>query len=81
MKNAIRLRVSVVLKYWVGKQFTDLDEEMIAKVYDFVDNTLTNDGYDDLAAMLKKEITSKVHCSLSLSLSLSLSPLESGGHP
>jgi len=60
VKNAIRLRVSVVLKYWVGKQFTDLDEDMIAKVYDFVDNTLKNDGYDDLAAMLKKEITSKI---------------------
>jgi hypothetical protein len=50
----------VVLKYWVATQFSDLDEDMIAKVYNFVDNTLKNDGYEELAAMLKKEITTKV---------------------
>ncbi|ELR16435.1 nucleotide exchange factor RasGEF, putative, partial [Acanthamoeba castellanii str. Neff] len=60
MKEAIRLRVSVVLKYWVATQFSDLDEDMIAKVYNFVDNTLKNDGYEELAAMLKKEITTKL---------------------
>lgn len=53
------IRVSVVLKYWVATQFSDLDEDMIAKVYNFVDNTLKNDGYEELAAMLKKEITTK----------------------
>lgn len=52
--------MSVVLKYWVATQFSDLDEDMIAKVYNFVDNTLKNDGYEELAAMLKKEITTKV---------------------
>lgn len=50
----------MVLKYWVATQFSDLDEDMIAKVYNFVDNTLKNDGYEELAAMLKKEITTKV---------------------
>ena len=50
----------MVLKYWVSTQFSDLDEDMIAKVYNFVDNTLKNDGYEELAAMLKKEITTKV---------------------
>eukprot|EP00005_Dracoamoeba_jomungandri_P000702 CAMPEP_0174257274 /NCGR_PEP_ID=MMETSP0439-20130205/6438_1 /TAXON_ID=0 /ORGANISM="Stereomyxa ramosa, Strain Chinc5" /LENGTH=993 /DNA_ID=CAMNT_0015340291 /DNA_START=75 /DNA_END=3056 /DNA_ORIENTATION=+ len=58
--NTIRLRVSVVLKYWIGKQFADLDDDLIENVYSFINNKLASDGQDQLASLLQKEITKKI---------------------
>eukprot|EP01089_Gocevia_fonbrunei_P011722 TRINITY_DN2562_c0_g1_i1.p1 TRINITY_DN2562_c0_g1~~TRINITY_DN2562_c0_g1_i1.p1 ORF type:complete len:410 (+),score=47.39 TRINITY_DN2562_c0_g1_i1:1-1230(+) len=59
-KKAIKIRVSIIIKYWVENQFFDLDEELVQKVFSFVDETLRNDGFNDFANILKVELNKKI---------------------
>lgn len=59
-RQQIKLRVCVVLQYWVGNQFFDFDDELVRKIFDFVDNTLKKDGNTELAVLLSRAIGSRV---------------------
>jgi hypothetical protein len=55
--NAIQLRVIIALKYWVETQMNDFDEDMVAKLFNFVDNVLKASGpAESLRKLLEKEV-------------------------
>jgi len=56
--SQIRLRVSVVVKYWVDTQFHDFDEDLIHHLEQFC-MKLYNDGQTDMAKRLQELISSK----------------------
>jgi hypothetical protein len=56
----IKLRVSVVIKYWVESHFDDFEEELVKKLFDFCDNTLLPDKQTALAKQLREFLTNKV---------------------
>lgn len=59
-RKAIQLRVAVVLKYWVETQMNDFDSDLIAKLTQFVNETMHKDGYDKMAKSLNKILQKKV---------------------
>eukprot|EP01119_Soliformovum_irregulare_P008636 TRINITY_DN2173_c0_g2_i1.p1 TRINITY_DN2173_c0_g2~~TRINITY_DN2173_c0_g2_i1.p1 ORF type:complete len:1338 (+),score=458.05 TRINITY_DN2173_c0_g2_i1:150-4016(+) len=58
-KTTIRLRVGIILKYWIENQFEDLDTKSIGLLTQFINRTLEADNQQSLASMLKKEIAKK----------------------
>jgi hypothetical protein len=56
----VKLKITVVLKYWIENQFEDFDSRTVSALSDFINNTLINDGYENVAKMLAKEISKKV---------------------
>jgi hypothetical protein len=36
--------VCIVLKYWIENQFRDFDQDMVAKLFSFIEKVLPNDG-------------------------------------
>ena len=54
---AIKLRVAVVVKYWVDNQFYDFDDDLIQKLFQFCE-TLQNDG-QTVAKLLHDLLISK----------------------
>eukprot|EP01090_Pellita_catalonica_P007974 TRINITY_DN1859_c0_g1_i1.p1 TRINITY_DN1859_c0_g1~~TRINITY_DN1859_c0_g1_i1.p1 ORF type:complete len:1124 (-),score=199.38 TRINITY_DN1859_c0_g1_i1:97-3090(-) len=56
----IKLRVSIVLKYWVEKQFFDFDDDLVEHIFEFVDKTFPNDGLEKLAMQLSRELKKKI---------------------
>lgn len=57
--NAIQLRVIIALKYWVETQLNDFDEDLIAKLFNFIDNVLRNSASgpaESLRKVLEKEV-------------------------
>jgi len=60
----IKLRVCVVLKYWIENQFHDFDPSLIAKLESFVGNTIKQDEMPQMAEMAKRlsaELAKRTH--------------------
>eukprot|EP01113_Clastostelium_recurvatum_P031889 TRINITY_DN4032_c0_g1_i8.p1 TRINITY_DN4032_c0_g1~~TRINITY_DN4032_c0_g1_i8.p1 ORF type:complete len:1665 (+),score=458.48 TRINITY_DN4032_c0_g1_i8:252-5246(+) len=57
----IRMRVCIVIKYWIENQFADFDQDIITKLQDFIEGVLIRDGYKDLGTSLLKVLGSKVN--------------------
>ncbi|KAL6049799.1 putative Ras guanine nucleotide exchange factor [Balamuthia mandrillaris] len=58
--HAIQLRVCIVLKYWVEKQFFDFDDELLNTIFEFIDNQLKVDN-QQLAKMLSSELKTRMN--------------------
>jgi hypothetical protein len=56
----IRLKICIVLKYWIEHQFEDFDRRIIATLNEFINVTLINDNHPDLSKLLDKELKKKV---------------------
>mmetsp|Transcript_7580 Transcript_7580/g.13216 ORF Transcript_7580/g.13216 Transcript_7580/m.13216 type:complete len:782 (+) Transcript_7580:21-2366(+) len=58
-RQAIQLRVAVVLKYWTDQHFEHFDEEVLQNLYTFLTQYLTKDGHVDMAKALHAFISNK----------------------
>jgi len=56
--SQIKLRVAVVVKYWLDTQFYDFDEDLILSLQEFCER-MNSDGFTDMAKRLQEHITSK----------------------
>ena len=54
-KENLRLRVGVVIKYWVENQFIDFDDNLVASLTKFIDTTLKKQQHD-LSELLHKQV-------------------------
>eukprot|EP01090_Pellita_catalonica_P000606 TRINITY_DN10419_c0_g1_i1.p1 TRINITY_DN10419_c0_g1~~TRINITY_DN10419_c0_g1_i1.p1 ORF type:complete len:581 (-),score=81.77 TRINITY_DN10419_c0_g1_i1:1794-3425(-) len=56
----IRMRVLIVLKYWVEKVFFDLDDDLIKLIFEFVNNNVGNKDFSELAKRMKDELSKRI---------------------
>ncbi|KAH3746011.1 Ras guanine nucleotide exchange factor [Pelomyxa schiedti] len=72
----IKLRVGIVLKYWIENQFQDFDSKTIKELFVFAD-CLKNDGHVNLAKALHTELLKKeAELQTQLQLTAKESPIE-----
>eukprot|EP01114_Cavostelium_apophysatum_P024760 TRINITY_DN9813_c0_g1_i3.p1 TRINITY_DN9813_c0_g1~~TRINITY_DN9813_c0_g1_i3.p1 ORF type:complete len:1246 (+),score=370.12 TRINITY_DN9813_c0_g1_i3:63-3800(+) len=57
----IRLRVCVVLQYWIKEQFEDFDAQMIDKLKSFISTTLPSAGQSFIADRMNSELQKKLN--------------------
>eukprot|EP00004_Rigifila_ramosa_P007499 TRINITY_DN1849_c0_g1_i3.p1 TRINITY_DN1849_c0_g1~~TRINITY_DN1849_c0_g1_i3.p1 ORF type:complete len:1081 (+),score=249.42 TRINITY_DN1849_c0_g1_i3:2-3244(+) len=52
----IRLRVCNVMKFWIETSFSDLNEQLVASIKDFINSSLSEDGLEKLGEQLLRAI-------------------------
>ena len=57
--HAVKMRVAIVLKYWVDHRFYDFDDELVGDIRRFIDNNLS-DAMKELAKGLNNELEKKL---------------------
>jgi len=73
-KNKIRLRVIIVLKHWIGTQFSDISSELVEEIYELVEFIKTC-GLVSVAEQLERVLEQKSADRLTLSKATELRDL------
>lgn len=73
-KTTIRLRVCVVIKYWIEHQFFDFDDGLINELFVFID-LLLKDGHDNVAQRLRSDLQKRVDLRNSMKTQMNMMPL------
>jgi len=58
--TTIRLRVGIVIKYWIENQFDDFDKQTITILSEFINKTLLKNNQEKLSRVLSKEMAKKI---------------------
>lgn len=55
----VQLRIINILKSWIDSSFFDFDNKLLYRIGFFIDNTITDDGYSELAKQLRNAINKR----------------------
>eukprot|EP01087_Luapelamoeba_hula_P018266 TRINITY_DN5869_c1_g1_i6.p1 TRINITY_DN5869_c1_g1~~TRINITY_DN5869_c1_g1_i6.p1 ORF type:complete len:1406 (+),score=195.77 TRINITY_DN5869_c1_g1_i6:268-4485(+) len=74
-QQSIQMRVVVVLKHWVENQFQDFDEELVARIVEFIEETIKNEQ-PHLHSRLSGELSNRMAARTKVLKALYIQPID-----